>query len=539
MKKDKHQFLQYTLTTDIYKADLKQHLSKNLLPEMDAIYARVTRNDKNVVVTLLELIRKHPEVPQFKNFLSSYYALRGEREKAFETNNQLLKQFPDYLYALLNQANFYLAADEPEKVPGILGTTLELSDLYPERKIFHHEEYFNFYETVGRYYCHIHEPEKAEAILENLNEVADLLNDDREFENLEDLLFGLKLQNEYQGSFKNNKERTEPTLPQVTEPPVFHYPQINWLYQYGMNELPDKKIHEILSLEKEFLRTDLETVIFDAIKRYDHFDDYESDINVYDFCLHALYLLKEIKAEESLPVVLELLRQPEALLDLYLMDSLIDNIWQVLYTLGINRVDKLADFLKEPLNHTFARSEISVALTQILLHHPEKRKEITSLYKEVINFYISNKTDETIADDSVTGLMIGDIIEFNGKELLPEIQRLYDEDLVDESMAGSLQEIITELNKIPAGETAERHKKSIQDYFEIASEFTLVMNDEEKDELEEEDELYDDWEEMDEDDTDYFYSGDKPFVREMPKVGRNEPCPCGSGKKYKNCHGID
>ncbi|HTL68301.1 MAG TPA: preprotein translocase subunit SecA [Lacunisphaera sp.] len=25
--------------------------------------------------------------------------------------------------------------------------------------------------------------------------------------------------------------------------------------------------------------------------------------------------------------------------------------------------------------------------------------------------------------------------------------------------------------------------------------------------------------------------------RETPKVGRNEPCPCGSGKKYKNCHG--
>lgn len=25
--------------------------------------------------------------------------------------------------------------------------------------------------------------------------------------------------------------------------------------------------------------------------------------------------------------------------------------------------------------------------------------------------------------------------------------------------------------------------------------------------------------------------------REGPKVGRNEPCPCGSGKKYKNCHG--
>jgi SEC-C motif-containing protein len=28
-----------------------------------------------------------------------------------------------------------------------------------------------------------------------------------------------------------------------------------------------------------------------------------------------------------------------------------------------------------------------------------------------------------------------------------------------------------------------------------------------------------------------------PVVRESPKVGRNDPCPCGSGKKYKKCHG--
>ncbi len=27
------------------------------------------------------------------------------------------------------------------------------------------------------------------------------------------------------------------------------------------------------------------------------------------------------------------------------------------------------------------------------------------------------------------------------------------------------------------------------------------------------------------------------IVRESPKVGRNDPCPCGSGKKYKHCHG--
>ena len=28
-------------------------------------------------------------------------------------------------------------------------------------------------------------------------------------------------------------------------------------------------------------------------------------------------------------------------------------------------------------------------------------------------------------------------------------------------------------------------------------------------------------------------------VRVGPKVGRNDPCPCGSGKKFKACHGKD
>jgi hypothetical protein len=37
---------------------------------------------------------------------------------------------------------------------------------------------------------------------------------------------------------------------------------------------------------------------------------------------------------------------------------------------------------------------------------------------------------------------------------------------------------------------------------------------------------------------DDFYDGEidlLPFVKDEPKVGRNDPCPCGSGKKYKKC----
>jgi uncharacterized protein YecA (UPF0149 family) len=28
------------------------------------------------------------------------------------------------------------------------------------------------------------------------------------------------------------------------------------------------------------------------------------------------------------------------------------------------------------------------------------------------------------------------------------------------------------------------------------------------------------------------------YIRSDPKIGRNDPCPCGSGKKFKKCHGV-
>ena len=41
----------------------------------------------------------------------------------------------------------------------------------------------------------------------------------------------------------------------------------------------------------------------------------------------------------------------------------------------------------------------------------------------------------------------------------------------------------------------------------------------------------------------YFVDGVElkgpPVRRTEPRVGRNDPCPCGSGKKYKKCHGVE
>jgi hypothetical protein len=48
-----------------------------------------------------------------------------------------------------------------------------------------------------------------------------------------------------------------------------------------------------------------------------------------------------------------------------------------------------------------------------------------------------------------------------------------------------------------------------------------------------------DAEDLDDDPEDFdefgFKQASEPYIRAMPKIGRNDPCPCGSGKKYKKC----
>ena len=59
--------------------------------------------------------------------------------------------------------------------------------------------------------------------------------------------------------------------------------------------------------------------------------------------------------------------------------------------------------------------------------------------------------------------------------------------------------------------------------------FRSIHGDEDKDE-----------EDIWEDETEAFLWEEEkvqPYVREQPKIGRNDPCPCGSGKKYKKCCG--
>ncbi|MBD0279378.1 MAG: DUF1186 domain-containing protein, partial [Flavisolibacter sp.] len=466
-----HQNRSIQLTDDTADTDAPHKIPQSISPLLEKAGQAIYNRDKHIEKKLKKWIEENPGVPQLKNYLTVYYSLRGHNEKAFEYNHKIAAQHPDYLFAKLNLAVEYISRKELEKVPDVLGQSLDLLELYPHRKVFHVSEYNNFYKTVVKYWCEMKQPDKAETILNDLEKLERDLDADLGLEELQTSLI-LAGADRFVSSLKESEDaavvRAEPTLPQTTEAPTFHFPQIQWLYDSSFN-IEKGKIAELLCLVRSLLIKDLTTVDYDAIRRYSFFYEQDYQPETHDFIVHALLLLQELEAQEGLPAVLEFLRQPEELLDYWLSDLLTENIWQVVYATGKDQLPVLEDFLKEPLNYTYARSSVSTAISQLALHQPERREEVIALYKRLLAFYYENKDNAEIFDLTLTSFVLGDIIDFNGRELTDEIKHFYEEELVDEYIEGDWEDAKEEMETDDADREFSR-KRKLQDIYEIIDE---------------------------------------------------------------------
>lgn len=116
---------------------------------------------------------------------------------------------------------------------------------------------------------------------------------------------------------------------QTTEMPEFNHPEIQQLYENGMR-IDHNVIKEILCLPRVTLINDLETILEDVVRRYEYFKDKVDEDEWIEegqtFLIHALFLLTELNATESLDKVLQLLRQGEKLLEFWFGDFLNEEV---------------------------------------------------------------------------------------------------------------------------------------------------------------------------------------------------------------------
>ena len=209
-------------------------------------------------------------------------------------------------------------------------------------------------------------------------------------------------------------------------------------------------------------------------------------------------------------------------------------------------VDPLIAFINQMRRATqntsapFLRARVVTALTRIALEHPAERPRIAE-------FVISRLSDLEETDNAFLSLISGDALVLDYDRALAPLRSAFDRKVVDEMMSGNYEATLKWFATSDKEQDWE-YTRGLLDFYQPENIAARQRRWKKEAEEEADQERIQrakaaltrlGWTEEDEPapPAGYLQTDLGTVVREDPKVGRNDPCPCGSGKKYKKCHG--
>ena len=299
-------------------------------------------------------------------------------------------------------------------------------------------------------------------------------------------------------------------------------PLVDELFFHSI-EISDELLEQLLALPRNELIQDLERILNFAIDNYDEVQLWDNENGEKtSFAFHAVFLLTELKAVESFPLLLKLCHCKDELMDFYFGDYTTECMWQDAMLLGNNQVAASVQFFKDGGGGFCGNCIVSNGLNQLYLHYPQKQDEIILAYKDLLNFLYAKSPDED--DLELNELIINDIGDTQNTSMISLCKPFWEEERM-------WKKITSDWEKFEQIQLSKRsHKREILTLRERLNYF-VTMNDK--------------FERIDNDSErfrpDYFddylteYSQPLMPINTEPKIQRNEPCPCGSGLKYKKC----
>lgn len=526
---EKIEIFGYNITTDPNFMDKENYMTDELSREMEALHEIALKGKQSGIKKFHRLIAKHPKNPQLKNYLSVLYNSMGNIEKAREVNNWIVKEHPNYLFAKLNVAHEHYINEEFEKIPEILGKGIELKTLYPERDTFHIAEVVSILQIAVFYYGGIGDFDQAEIRLNMLEELAP--DYPSYYEEAAHELMMHRMEGEEKRFEEEYKNRITPVItPQkkttLITSPSFKHTIIKDLYAFGL-DIDKAILTTIVELPREEVVADLEKVLEDSIKRFSYFTEQEWEEENTQFVLHSVFLLTELEAYDSLDAILKTLQQSEEYMEWFYEDSLTELMWEPLLKMGKNQLDKLFDFMLLPGVYTSSKIQILEAIKQLVFHFPQMHDEAVELYNKSLQFYNTADLKNNVIDSDVIGFIVSGLLDIKETSLIPLIAELYEKGRVSLGICGSLEDVKHSFIE----EYRLHEKEELMPMIERYEETLATWHGYNDDPIEMPLSYY-------QDGIDSLLGEESigtSYKREEKKVGRNEPCPCGSGKKYKKC----
>ena len=261
-------------------------------------------------------------------------------------------------------------------------------------------------------------------------------------------------------------------------------------------------------------RAALTDPLLDAVERglQRGLDASESEIRLFS---HALYILAKWRETRAYPFVLQWLALPIETLELLTGDIMVEDGARILAAVADGNLQPIRALVLERAADEMSRA---AGIGALALLAAWKEVDRTTIVGE-----LSWLAREGLERDEgyVWVALANRCVDIEALEVFPELRRACAEGLID---ATDMESELDAVEAAPRGETLRETREGeppIDDVGEEAAWWSRCDDDDEDNE-----EASDRW----------LSDGSEPY-RAPPKVGRNEPCPCGSGKKFKKCCG--
>jgi len=509
---------------------------------------------------LRNYIRQHPHIAPFKNYLAVALSHQGNHKQSENLRYQIVEEHPDYIYGRLMFANILIEKGRLDESKQLLNKELNLRELFPKRTFFYVNEVFLFWLVCVNLMLKQDDLRKAQDYMVLMAEVDPnhpimLQAHDNILNYMMEKTIGMI---EEDGSqLKEVEGRSYDKTVQTDEKPQFNHPEVEELYRYGL-DIDHGIINKLLNLPQKTLVQDLELVLTDTVRRYEYFskklqNKEQIDDRFLTFPFHALALLAYKESRKSLAAVMHLLRQGEELLWFWFGGLLLDVGEVFIAQLGKNDIKILKNYLKEENIGTTSKIVVSKGLVRLAMQYPGKEWEIAKIFDEVFKYFIADNKNDQLIDTHLITQMIWNCYYLNYSLLSNVISALYDCHMVETHILGNKKEVLEDINDpsivqpypyplnyniyafydglsaVAANQSYEQSDPHNFDYepfnyeYPSNSDIPLIDNngplspDNHFDAI-----------------IDSFFMKPEAFVKDE-EIGRNDPCPCGSGRKYKHC----
>jgi hypothetical protein len=143
----------------------------------------------------------------------------------------------------------------------------------------------------------------------------------------------------------------------------------------------------------------------------------------------------------------EAMRQDEDFFDFVIGDCPNIIIEPTLTLLAKDNLISIKNYLLEPNLWTYFKIEAIIALGIVGTIYASKRDEVLSIAGEILDIYTEAIEENIICDGTIAAFLVSLFIDLQAKEFLPKIKKLYETNLVDETLDGNYNKVETLMNK--------------------------------------------------------------------------------------------